>query len=126
MISLSKLTFRALQWLLDALMAENYRHTRFSAALLSVLAAEEARRTGRAVSKADGEFLVPFLPGDELTEAHRSLFGSVAMYHALSKTAGPNDRPDLESAADFCGAVLDTLGAIGRARHPAPRAEAVN
>jgi hypothetical protein len=125
MISLEKLTFRALQWLLDALMAENYRHTQFSTALQNALADEEGRRLGR-IDTGRPEFLVPLLPGDELIDAHRALFASTAAYSALAKTASENDRPDLASAADFCGAVLDTLGAIGRARHPAPRAEVVN
>lgn len=116
-ITFAQLTDRALSWCMGALLSPNYHHTPFSRALECALGAEEARRMRLRTRQCEPDeplfevsFEVPRMDAQELPEAYTAMFASAAGYFAMAETAkGTPDFEDFQSAAMFCGAVLQEL-----------------
>lgn len=115
--TLTQLTDLALSWCMGALLSPNYRHTPFSRALECALGSEEARRMRLRARQCEPDeppsevaFKFPRMDAQELHEAYTAMFASAAGYFAMAETAkGTPDFEDFQSAAMFCGAVLQEL-----------------
>ena len=90
---------------------------RFSRALECALGSEEARRMRLRARQCEPDeplcevsFEFPRMAAQELHEAYMAMFASAAGYFAMAETAkGTPDFEDFQSAAIFCGAVLQEL-----------------
>jgi hypothetical protein len=113
----ARMTDKALSWCMGALLSPNYRHTPFSRALECTLGSEEARRMRLRARQCEPDeplsevtFEFPRMDAQEMHEAYIAMFASMTAYFAMAETAkGTPDFEDFQSAAMFCGAVLQEL-----------------